>query len=344
MTKSIEGPGEARPAGRRGRPRLSIVIPFLNEEAALPRLRERFESLGGMPETWEIIFVSDGSTDQSVEIVEDWASEDRRIKLLVLSRNFGHQPAISAGIGYARGEYVGVMDADLQDPPEVLLEMYGEACGGGWDVVYSTRARRRGRALKRIAYKVFYRLYSYLAQTPINTDSGDFSVLSRRAVSALLSLPEKVRFVRGLRSWIGLRQKPWPIVRPERVAGEPQYSWVKLAALAINGLTSFSVRPLQLATISGLLICLVAMLLAALYGFIVLFTDLHERVPGFATIAILLLFLNGFQFCLTGILGEYIGQIFQEVKRRPTYLVERVVDAGEAQGERAAEANSEARV
>lgn len=332
MAESVQVLDEARPAGG-ARPRLSVVIPFLNEEEALPRLRERFARLGGLPEAWEIVFVSDGSTDRSVEIVEEWAAADRRVKLLVLTRNFGHQPAISAGLSYARGEYVGIMDADLQDPPEVLLEMYREAREGGWDVIYSTRARRRGQAFKKISYKVFYRVYAYLAQTPINTDSGDFSVLSRRAVDALLSLPEKVRFVRGLRSWVGLRQKSRPTERPERVAGEPQYSWVNLAALALNGLTSFSVRPLRLATISGLLICVVAMLLGVTYVFIALFTDLHEQVPGFATIAILLLFLNGFQFLLIGILGEYIGQIFQEVKQRPTYLVERAVNVAESKSE-----------
>jgi len=319
--------------GRETAPQLSVVIPFLNEESALPRLRERFGTLSDLPESWEVVFVSDGSTDRSVAIVEDWAAEDGRIKLLVLTRNFGHQPAISAGLSYARGEYVGVMDADLQDPPEVLLEMYREAREGAWDVIYSTRARRSGHPLKKAAYKIFYRVYSFLAQTPINTDSGDFSVLSRRAVHALLSLPEKVRFVRGLRSWVGLRQKSRPTVRPERVAGEPQYSWLNLVALALNGLTSFSVRPLRLATISGLLICVVAMLLAFSYVFIALFTNLHDRVPGFATIAILLLFLNGFQFLLIGILGEYIGQIFQEVKQRPTYLVERVVNLKESERE-----------
>lgn len=311
---------------------LSIIVPFLNEEKTLPILRARFDQLMELPERWELVFVSDGSTDGSIEFVEQWAMEDARIRMLVLTRNFGHQPAICAGLMHARGEFVGIMDADLQDPPEVLLEMYHEARHGNWDVVYSVRARRSGSAAKKVAYRAFYKTYAYLAQSPINADSGDFSVLSRRAVSALMALPEKVRFVRGLRSWVGLRQKAVPTVRPERAAGEPQYSWLKLMALAISGITSFSIKPLRVATISGIVMCTLAVLLAAVYVVIALFGSIHREVPGFATVVILVLFLNGMQFLLTGILGEYVGQIFQEVKQRPTYMIERTVNE-QPQGE-----------
>lgn len=307
-------------------PQLSIVVPFLNEETSLPLLKKRFCELEGLPEEWELIFVSDGSTDRSVEIIERWAAEDMRVKLVVLARNFGHQPAVCAGLSYAQGQFVGIMDADLQDPPEVLLQMYCEARAGNCDVVYSVRSRRSGSAIKKLAYRLFYKVYAYLAQSPVNMDSGDFSVLSRRAVNTLLLLPEKTRFVRGLRSWIGLRQKAIPTVRPERAAGEPQYSWMKLFALALSGVTAFSTKPLRIATISGLLMCAAAVMLSTLYLIVALIGNLHEKVPGFTTIVILILFLNGLQFLMIGILGEYIGQIFQEVKQRPTYLVDRVIN------------------
>jgi dolichol-phosphate mannosyltransferase len=303
-----------------------VVIPFLNEEAALPELRKRFERLENLPRDFEIVFVSDGSTDGSVELVEQWASTDPRIKLLVLTRNFGHQAAISAGLDHANGNYVGIMDADLQDPPEVLLDMYQEAVDGGWDVIYSVRARREGGWLKRLSYRFFYSLYTSLAESPVDTRSGDFCVLSRRAVDALLSLPEKVRFLRGLRSWLGLKAKAVPTSRPDRVAGKPQYSRRKLIALALTGLTSFSARPLRIATVAGMVLCSGAMLAAVFYLLKWYFLDLHATSPGFTTIVILILFLSGLQFLLIGIIGEYIGQIFLEVKRRPTYLVDRRVN------------------
>ena len=305
---------------------LSVVIPFLNERECLPLLKDRLFGSKDLPKSLELIFVSDGSTDGSAELVEGWAKTEPRVKMVELTRNFGHQAAICAGLDHARGRWVAVMDADLQDPPETLAEMFGEAVRGGWDIVYHVRAMRSGFWPKRAAYSLFYWSYSKLADSPIDDSSGDFCVLSREAVEILGSLPEKVRFVRGLRSWMGLKAKAFSAPRPERAAGAPQYSLAKLAGLAVNGLTSFSAKPMRLAMIGGAILCAGALTLACVYIVLALFFGLHEKVPGFATIVSLLLFLSGIQFIMMGVMGEYIGQIFFEVKGRPTYLVRRAVN------------------
>jgi glycosyltransferase involved in cell wall biosynthesis len=321
LIAGISAFGESAP-----RPQLSVVVPFLNEQDTLPLLKERLSTLTNLPETYEFVFVSDGSTDRSVVFIEQWAAEDPRVKLVVFTRNFGHQSAVCAGLEFAQGDYVAIMDADLQDPPELMLEMYCMAQAENFDVVYSVREYRDTSLPKRLAYRLFYRLYSYLAESPVNMDSGDFSVLSRRAVNALLTLPERVRFVRGLRSWLGLRSKAVPTTRPERAAGQPQYSWSKLISLAIRGITSFSTQPLRLATVGGLLLCTVALLISLVYVGYWAFGGLHETLPGFTTIVVLILFLNGVQFLLVGIVGEYVGQIFMEVKQRPVFVIDRTIN------------------
>ena len=308
------------------KPELSIVIPFLNEERVLPLLRERLEKIQNRPSKWELLFVSDGSTDSSPRFIEAWASEDPTVKLIVLTRNFGHQSAVSAGLSFASGDCVGIMDADLQDEPEVLLEMYRMLIKEKVDVVYGVRASRRETILKRLFYFVFYRLYVYLADSPVQADSGDFCVMSGRAVRVLLSLPEKLRFVRGLRAWIGLPSKPFPISRPARAAGSPQYSLPKLTKLAFSGFTSFSIRPLRVGFVCGALLCLGAVIGALIYLIIALFTSIHIAAPGFSTLVIVLLFSNGLIFLYLGILGEYLGQMFLEVKGRPSFIVERTIN------------------
>jgi len=308
------------------RPELSIVIPFLDEAKVLPLLRERLNAIRDRLSTWELLFVSDGSTDESVRLVESWALADPAVKLVILTRNFGHQYAVSAGLSLASGDYVGIMDADLQDEPEVLLEMYRMLRSERMEVVYAVRVRRSGGKLKRLLYYLFYRLFAFLADTPVDLDSGDFCVMSRRAVQLLLNLPEKLRFVRGLRAWLGLSSKPFPISRPARAAGDPQYSFTKLVKLAASGLTSFSTKPLRIGFISGALICLLAVLAAVGYTVIALFTNAHIAAPGFTTLVVVLLFSNGLVILYLGILGEYIGQMFLEVKGRPSFLIERTVN------------------
>jgi polyisoprenyl-phosphate glycosyltransferase len=304
-------------------PELSIVIPFLNEEEVLPLLCERFQKLENRPTAWELLFVSDGSTDGSTKFIEAWAQTDPSVKLIVLTRNFGHQSAISAGLSFAGGKCVGIMDADLQDEPEVLLEMHQVLLREKVDVVYAVRGSRRETKLKRFFYFVFYRLYFFLADSPVQIDSGDFCVMSSRAVRLLLNLPEKLRFVRGLRAWVGLPAKPFPIARPARAAGSSQYSLPKLTRLAFSGLTSFSTRPLRVGLICGAFLCLGAIVAALIYAGIALFTNIHIAAPGFSTLVIILLFSNGLIFLYLGILGEYIGQMFMEVKARPSFIIER---------------------
>jgi dolichol-phosphate mannosyltransferase len=308
------------------RPELSIVIPFLNEEQVLPLLRERLEKIRNRPAAWELVFVSDGSTDGSTKFIESWAQANPSVKLIVLTRNFGHQSAVSAGFSFASGNYVGIMDADLQDEPEVLLDMYQLLLTEKVDVVYAVRTSRRETKFKRFFYFVFYRLYLFLADSPVQVDSGDFCVMSRRTVRLVLSLPEKLRFVRGLRAWVGLPSKPFAISRPARAAGSSQYSLPKLTKLAFSGLTSFSTRPLRVGFVCGSVLCLGAVIGALLYLGIALFTDTHIAAPGFSTLVIILLFSNGLIFLYLGILGEYIGQMFMEVKARPSFIIERTVN------------------
>jgi glycosyltransferase involved in cell wall biosynthesis len=313
------------------RPDLSIVIPFLNEEQVLPLLRARLEEIQNRPVAWELLFVSDGSTDGSTNFIEQWARIDPSVKLIILTRNFGHQSAISAGLSFASGKCVGIMDADLQDEPEVLLEMYRLLLAEKVDIVYAVRTGRRETKLKRFFYFVFYRLYLFFADSPVQDNSGDFCVMSHRAVRLLLKLPEKLRFVRGLRAWIGLPAKPFPIARSARAAGTSQYSLPKLTRLAFSGLTSFSTKPLKVGLVCGSVLCLGALIGALVYLGVALFTDIHIAAPGFSTLVIVLLFSNGLIFLYLGILGEYIGQTFLEVKDRPSFVVERTVNFKEAE-------------
>jgi len=313
-------------------PDLSIVIPFLNEERVLPLLQERLQKLTNRPSTWELLFVSDGSTDGSVKFVEAWTRADPSVKLIILTRNFGHQNAVSAGLSFASGKCVGIMDADLQDEPEILMEMYKQLLTENVDVVYGVRTSRNETKIKRLFYFLFYRLYILLADTPVQMDSGDFCVMSRRAVQLLLRLPEKLRFVRGLRAWVGLPGKPFPISRPARAAGDPQYSLRKLTKLAFSGLTSFSTRPLRLGLLFGSFLCFGAVVTALIYLGIALFTSVHVTAPGFSTLLIVLLFSNGLIFLYLGILGEYLGQMFMEVKGRPTFMIERTINLDHLSG------------
>jgi polyisoprenyl-phosphate glycosyltransferase len=308
------------------RPELSIIIPFLNEAKVLPLLRERLERLADRPSTWELLFISDGSTDGSAEFIETWAKTEPSVKLIILTRNFGHQCAISAGLSAVSGDYVGIMDADLQDEPEALLEMYRVLRTERLDIVYAVRARRHERRVKRFFYYLFYRLFVFLADTPVDLDSGDFCVISRRAAQLLLALPEKLRFVRGLRAWLGLPSKAISIARPARAAGAPQYSLRKLIKLATSGLTSFSTRPLRVGFICGALICFLAVTGALIYAAIALFTNARVEAPGFTTLVIVLLFSQGGVFLYLGILGEYVGQMFLEVKARPSFIVQRTIN------------------
>lgn len=302
---------------------LSIVIPVLNEERNIPELVHRLRlTLGPAGISFEIIFVDDGSTDRTPEILHALHATDDRIKAVHLARNFGHQAAISAGLRAAAGDAVAVMDGDLQDSPE-MLPVFLERGQAGYDVVYAIRERRAASWPKRVGYLVFYRLLARISQIEIPLDSGDFSLMSRRVVDVLNAMPERTRFVRGMRSWAGFRQIGVEHARGPRFAGEAKYTYRRLVRLALDGFFAFSYRPLQLASLSGILVSTLALALAA--GLVVL--KLTQGIPlvGWTSLMVAVLFMGGVQLICVGILGEYVGRIYEESRGRPPYLVARIV-------------------
>ena len=300
---------------------LSVVVPCFDEEAVVPETHRRLAAvLGEVPDLGlEFVYVDDGSRDATLESLRQIQNGDSRVRVIALSRNFGHQIAVSAGLAEAGGDAVAVIDADLQDPPEVLLRML-EHWRDGADVVYGVRSAREGEtALKRWTASAFYRLLGRLADVSIPLDTGDFRLMDRRAVDVLLAMPERDRFVRGMVAWIGFRQEPVRYRRAARAAGETKYPVGKMLRLAADSILSFSLVPLRLAIWLGFLAAGLA-LLGIVYAFVVrLATD--AWVPGWALTFIGIVFLGGVQLLLIGVLGEYIGRIYGEVKRRPLYLV-----------------------
>jgi glycosyltransferase involved in cell wall biosynthesis len=332
---------------RTDRPSLSVVIPIYNEEAVLPELYRRLTqvlSQNPLRLTYEIVFVNDGSIDGCRPILGKLHADDPAVKVVNLSRNFGHQAALTAGIDFARGDVVVCMDGDLQDPPEVipsLLEKWRE----GYEVVYAVRKARKEGMVKRACYAAFYRLLGRLSQVSIPPDAGDFALMDRRVVDCLKTMPERSRFLRGLRAWVGFRQTGVEYERNRRFAGAPKYTWAKLVRLALNGLLSFSATPLRIATGVGtaLSLCSLFSILVVLY--FKLFTD--KAIPGWAATVIPILLLGGIQLLSIGILGEYVAQIFDEVKRRPIYLVSEVLNGeedGASPGFRAADRHGDWKV
>jgi dolichol-phosphate mannosyltransferase len=276
-------------------------------------------------EEFEILIVDDGSRDRTLEICEGIGATDKRFKVISLSRNFGHQAAVSAGLMHARGNIVTVMDADLQDPPEELISFIAKI-HEGWDVVYAIRTERKEGLVKRFCYRTYYRILKRLAVLDIPLDAGDFCVMRGEVVDAINQLPERNRFVRGLRSWVGFRQTGMPYKRQARFAGEPKYNFRKLFKLAIDGIFNFSYRPLQFIMSIGIFLAGVCTLVA---GFIVIQYMRNWTIFGFnprnargwtSTIFVILLLAAVNLICM-GILGEYIGRLFEEVKHRPNWIV-----------------------
>lgn len=298
---------------------ISVVVPVYNEEAVLPelcrRLRSTLETLSG---DFEVIFVDDGSSDTSAAMIDQMNQEDPRFCAIHLSRNFGHQAAVTAGLEYARGDVICVMDADLQDPPEVLPTLLQE-WEKGFDVVYGVRRNRKESRLKIQFYRLFYRLLSSLSAIPMPPDAGDFCLISREVLDELNRLPEKERFVRGLRAWVGFRQVGVASDRDSRRAGESKYSFFALVRLAVNGLVSFSDKPLIYVMLFGALISAFSFVYGSgLVAYRVLFGGV---ITGYASLMGGLLFLSGVQLLSLGLVGIYVSKIFQEVKARPTYVV-----------------------
>ena len=309
---------------------ISIVIPIYNEEQVIPKLYKRLLSAApSWSEPYEIILVDDGSTDNSLELMKLYAFKDPDFKVVQLSRNFGHQAAISAGIKVALGDAVVVMDGDLQDPPEELpkfLEKWKE----GYDVVYAIRTRRKEGVVKRSAYYLFYRILGWMSEIDIPLDSGDFCVMDKKVVRALnYEFPENIRFVRGLRAFAGFKQVGVKYERDKRAAGEVKYTFRKLMQLALDGLFGFSTFPLRLSTYLGVLIsipsfCIVIFLIVHRILDFKIMGYSPSDTPGLATLGVGMFFLGGIILIILGIIGEYLGRIYVEVKRRPFYIINEV--------------------
>ncbi|HZX93842.1 MAG TPA: glycosyltransferase family 2 protein [Myxococcales bacterium] len=310
------------------RPVLSLVLPIFNEESVIPELHARLqEFLRQLGLTAEVIFVDDGSHDRSLEMLRALAAAEPRYRVLSFARNFGHQAAITAGLDHAHGEAVVVMDADLQDPPEVVQEMVAK-WREGFDVVYGRRRSRQGETrLKLLTARWFYRLFARLIPIEVPLDTGDFRLMSRRIVLVLRELREAHRFIRGLVAWLGFKQTAVLYDRPSRFAGETKFPLAKMLRFAIDGITSFSILPLRFATWLGMFIsvCSVAVAIwATLARFV-----FHATVPGWTTVIVMVSLLAAVQLIMTGILGEYIGRIYEQVKLRPLYVLSELINCAE---------------
>lgn len=316
-----EDPAKGEQTAARGS--VSVIVPCYNEEevigATLTRLMALADRLEALGHEVEILCVDDGSRDRTLALLKEAAAAEPRIKVLAFSRNFGHQIAVTAGIDAAIGEAVVLIDADLQDPPEVIEEMVAR-WREGFDVVYGTRTERAGESAFKIATaRGFYRVLNRLTEVPIPLDTGDFRLMSRPVVETLKAMPERHRFLRGMVAWVGFRQTALPYARAERAAGVSKYPLRKMVRFALDGILSFSARPLQFATGLGMLSAIFA-LIGIVYALVLrVFTD--AWVEGWTALFIAVLFLGGVQLICIGIIGEYIGRIYDEAKRRPLYVL-----------------------
>ena len=307
--------------------RLSVGIPLHNEEAVLPELLRRtlavLDQVEGGPH--ELILVDDGSSDRTVEIITSVLRDDLRIVLVSLSRNFGHQAALSAALDQVTGDALVLMDGDLQDAPEEIPRLL--ACHrDGYDVVYAQRQRRKENLLLRVAYFIFYRLIASMSRTRLPLDSGDFSLMSRRVVNEIRRAQEHNRYLRGLRTWVGFRQIGIPVERDARVAGRSKYSVRGLLRLALDGIFAFSTAPIRAAALLGALAMGAAVLFAlyAVYARVVL----HQAPQGFTSVIVVVTFLAGINLFFLGIIGEYVGRVYEEAKARPHYIVKQLIRSG----------------
>jgi glycosyltransferase involved in cell wall biosynthesis len=300
---------------------LSVVVPAYNEDEVLPEFHRRMTSvLASVPNARaEIVYVNDGSSDRTIEVLRELSREDPQVAIVDLSRNFGKEIALTAGLDHAQGEAVVVIDADLQDPPELIPELIRN-WRAGYDVVYAKRIVREGETwLKRTTARVFYRVIQRISRVRIPEDTGDFRLLSRPAVEALRRLREQHRFMKGLFAWIGLPQKAVPYRRDPRFAGQTKWNYWRLWNFAIEGITSFTIAPLKIATYFGILVAVLAFAFAV---FIIYKTLVFgDPVRGYPSLMVVVLFLGGVQLVAIGILGEYVGRIFDETKARPLYLL-----------------------
>ncbi len=305
-------------------PRLSIVVPCFNEEACLAALHERLTAAAreAVDTDYEIVLVNDGSRDGSWPIMQRLAEADPNLVAVNLARNHGHQLALTAGLDLCRGQRIFIIDADLQDPPELLKDMLAAMDGEQADVVYGVRRSRRGEtAFKRATAHGFYRLLSRATEVDIPLDAGDFRLMSRRALDALLAMPEQARFIRGMVAWIGFKQVPFPYDRSERFAGTTKYPFGKMLRFALDALTGFSSAPLKLASHAGLALSVGSVLLIA---YIAYAWAAGRNVPGWTSLMLIVVVLGAVQMFVLALMGEYIGRLYNEAKRRPLYIVQEI--------------------
>jgi len=308
--------------------RISVAVPVYNEEAVVPellrRLRAVLDALPGGPH--EMVFADDGSRDATLARLRAGAVADPRIRIVELSRNFGHQIALTAALDHCRGDAIVMMDGDLQDAPELIPAFVGRWLAGA-DVVYAVRARRAEGWLLRTSYHLFYRLIERVADLKLPRDSGDFCLVSAEAAAAMRGARERNRYVRGLRTWVGFRQEAFPVERQARQAGASKYGWRQLFGLAFDGIFSFSTAPIRLAVWTGLATVALTALLGAFW---IVAWAAGAAPQGFTALAISIAFFGGVQLMFLGVIGEYVGRIYDEVKQRPLYVVRRVTETSPA--------------
>ena len=311
-------------------PRVTVAVPLFNEELTVPMMLDAVVGvLDGLPRSdHEIVCVNDGSSDATLAVLKDACAQLSNLRVVNLSRNFGHQAAVSAALEHSRGDVVLVIDGDLQDDPSVLPAFIDEYKRGA-DVVYARRIDRPDGFIRRIGYSIHYRLLKAISDSPTQVQSGDFALLSRRVVDLMNAMPERQRYLRGLRAWIGLRQVGVDVTRRERIAGQSKYSLRALTSLAFEGIFAFSRLPLRIASIMGL----ITVVAGVLYGLYVLVSRLSGDPPqGFSTLALLQIGFSGMLLLVLGVIGEYVGRIYEEVKQRPVYIVDTVIESGSRDG------------
>lgn len=301
-------------------PEITVVIPVYNSSSIFPELYRRLTlTLTERQCTFEIIAVLDGCIDDSSIIISHIAKQDNRIKLIEFSRNFGHQAAVTAGLRYASGAYIAIIDDDLEDPPELIPDFLA-TLAQGYDVVYGIRRKRQRSLFHQLLYKLFYRISGMLSDIRIPNDAGDFCIMTRRVRDVLVAMPENNRYLRGMRAWAGFRQTGIEYDREERYAGEPGYNFRAYLKLAFNGIFSFSYKPLKYVTVLGLFIALVSFEETARIIVLKLCGQMRD-VPGWTYFTVWLLFLSGVQLIAMGIIGEYVARIYDEVKQRPKFVI-----------------------
>jgi len=302
-----------------------VVIPVYNEQEVIIEAYTRItDVMTDMKESYELVFINDGSKDSTAQIIAELCSKDSAVRLINFSRNFGHMSAISAGMEKARGEAIFIIDADMQDPPEIFPQMAAK-WREGYHVIYGKRIKRKGESFfKRISASMFYKFIRYMTPVDLPPDTGEFRLIDRKVCDAVNNLPEKHRYIRGLVSWVGFKQIPVEYVREERFAGVTKYPLRKMISFAMDAITSFSYKPLKLATIIGFSISIFSFLYILYVVYQRFFTD--QTVTGWASTMAIILFTQGIVLMILGLMGEYIGRIYAELKNRPNYIIQEIIE------------------